>query len=76
MYKVTIRNNKTNEIKSFTEDDEFDEVTEYLWSEGNYACDCNRAAYFNEEASKCIGEVYSICIEDKKGKILYSDDDW
>ncbi len=25
----------------------YDEAAEYLWEDGNYACDCNRALLFN-----------------------------
>jgi hypothetical protein len=48
---VEVRNNATGEIRSFdyepsylvTPSDGFDE---WLWTEGNYSCDCNRALFF------------------------------
>lgn len=61
--------------------DEF-EVDEYLWSEGNYSCDCNRALFFaraggEPDPVRPCGEVaFSVQIVGTDGKVLYQDDDW
>ncbi len=47
MFTVHIKNNKTGEIRQHIEKDEnwFD-GSDFMWTEGNYSCDCNRALYF------------------------------
>jgi len=42
-YIIYIKNNKTGEIRKCKDDYEF---IEFMWSDGNYACDCNRAVFF------------------------------
>ena len=81
MYSVFIRNNKTREIREYKDDWEWDDGLEYLWSEGNYGCDCNRALFF----ARAIGEVepqdipcgeslYDIVkIQLKDGRIIYEE---
>lgn len=54
----------------------------FIWSEGNYACDCNRASFFarsigEEDPDRSCGDkAFSIAIFDMGGKMLYEDDDW
>lgn len=45
-YSVVIRNNLTGESRAIHQDDAWSDSTDYLWGEGNYACDCNRALFF------------------------------
>lgn len=58
------------------------EADKYLWAEGNYACDCNRALFFARAAGepdpvRPCGEVaFSVQIVDAEGKVLYQDDNW
>ena len=42
-YLVTMRDNKTQEEQVIEMDGEY---IPYLWEEGNFACDCNRAVFF------------------------------
>lgn len=61
-YTIYIKHNESGEIRSSHHDFEFDE---YLWSEGNYACDCNRHVFFyNREVDEmdliCGDTEYSI----------------
>lgn len=46
-YKVAIRNNATREVRicDFPESD-WEEHSDHLWTEGNFACDCNRYLFF------------------------------
>lgn len=48
-YKILLRNNETQEERWHTEDGpDWDvEVSDFLWTEGNYACDCNRGTMFD-----------------------------
>jgi hypothetical protein len=50
VYIIHIKNNKTGEIRQSKHDYEFGE---FMWVEGSYSCDCNRALFFyahDEEA--------------------------
>lgn len=52
---ITIRHNATGEVRRYR-DDHFDpnpeSASEFLWTEGNYACDCNRAILFARAGSE------------------------
>lgn len=62
-YKVALRKNSmstgvlTGEVKLVTIDEAWDESQEYLWIDGNWSCDCNRAAFFGEETDWPCGET-------------------
>jgi hypothetical protein len=46
-YSVLIRKNDTGEERTYRSDDvEWDDTTEFFWTEGNFACDCNRHLSF------------------------------
>jgi len=45
-YVVVIQHISTGEERHIEHDGEWDEAADYLWSEGNYGCDCNRALFF------------------------------
>lgn len=47
-YKVALRNNATGEVRLVPYEFDWDDAgpDEYLWTDGNYACDCNRALFF------------------------------
>ena len=44
-YHVALRNNVTGETRLFRYDMEWDD-DEFMWTEGNYGCDCNRHLAF------------------------------
>lgn len=53
----------------------------YLWSEGNYSCDCNRGIFFayagGEEPkwdSDCSEGKYRVVCKSEDGAVLYADD--
>ena len=61
------------------------ECPEWIWWEGNFACDCNRDLFFgraanpvydsdDDEDAKCGCERYSVHIVGADGKVLY--DEW
>lgn len=76
---VDIRNNSTNQIKTlsstvFTNDN--GEPNDFIWSEGNYACDCNRAMFFHDDYEtdfKCSDDEFSVRLKDGNGKIFYDE---
>jgi len=45
-YKVAIRKNATGEIRIYTSTIDWHESAHFLWTDGNYACDCNRELFF------------------------------
>ncbi len=55
----------------------------YVWSDGNYGCDCNRRLFFaraaGEEADwdgECSKGFYSVRLRNKKtGRVFYSEFD-
>lgn len=56
---------------------------DYIWCDGNYACDCNRALFFARAAGEadpnqaCGGDVYSVRLTaTDNGRELYSDGEW
>lgn len=62
-YKVTIKNNETNEIR-LTEP--FDvEWNDFMWTEGNYSCDCNRHLFFEIAGGNSPDFDNAECGEDK-----------
>lgn len=68
---VKIRDNSTGEIVDHADTGSFEdgEFQDFLWSEGNYACDCNRTLFFyrakgldDPDDEQCGEEAYSIQI--------------
>lgn len=45
-YHITIQDTQTGEIRFYYYPLEWEDSSDYLWCEGNYACDCNRAQFF------------------------------
>lgn len=65
-YTLAIKNNETGEVREHKEDGTWlDE--EFLWTEGGWACDCNRSLFFSmasgeepEGSDPCGSSKYSI----------------
>lgn len=65
-YIIRLRNNSTREVREITENGDWDESSDYLWTEGNFACDCNRAQFFahaagepDVEGRECSDELFT-----------------
>lgn len=77
-----IRNNLTGEIRE-CETDEILGLTEdspytFIWEDGNYACDCNRRIFFEEngeqgntEEISCSNGKYYVNLKNKKDLKYY-----
>lgn len=58
------------------------ENPDFIWSEGDFACDCNRALFFARAAGEddpdreCGSEAFSLRVLDEAGSVLYADDAW
>lgn len=84
---VQIRRNATGEVRTQREwqtydpAEEGDTPSDYIWSEGNYGCDCNRHLFFHraagvepEEDCPCGDEEYSLnVINPKDGSVMYEE---
>lgn len=79
---VTIRDNSTSEIVDYADTGSFEdgEFQDFLWSEGNYACDCNRSLFFarakglDDPDRECGEERYIIRIIDAStNQIIYDE---
>jgi hypothetical protein len=74
---VHIGRNADGETRRFS----FDYYGYYIWDEGNYSCDCNRALFFarakgeeDPENRPCGEEAYSVWITSADdGRELYRD---
>jgi hypothetical protein len=57
------------------------EFDEYLWTDGNYACDCNRGIFFdrgrgvqpNFDDYKCGSERFKIRVTNEGGEVVYAE---
>jgi len=82
---VHITDAETGETRIYHDDLEWedeDRSCTFLWSEGNYACDCNRSLHFQWAAglgtrdyeTECGDERYFVRILDREtGAVLYED---
>lgn len=46
MYRVTIVDTTTDESSVYDHQGDWNDADEFMWNEGNYACDCNRRLFF------------------------------
>jgi hypothetical protein len=75
-----IRKNETGEIRDHDitimwegEDGEDGRWNTWIWEEGNFSCDCNRASFFGDDDEiQCSDGRYSVNIVDPEtGEVLY-----
>lgn len=59
------------------------ELSKYIWSRGNYGCDCNRELFFAGAADEeepdnleCGDKRFAVRITADDGSELYKDDRW
>jgi hypothetical protein len=54
-FDLVMRDNKTGETKTVRMDDRWYEHSFWMWTEGNFCCDCNRGMFFygNNEDYPC-----------------------
>lgn len=87
---VHIRRNADGVVRLYEDIGFFDKFgfEDYIWSEGNYACDCNRHLFFvraggdeddedEGDDDACSSGLYAVKITNPAGsETLYQDDDW
>jgi hypothetical protein len=77
-YNVSICKLATGETRVYREDSTWNYTNEFMWTEGNFACDCNRAMMFQRAGGEeqtwdhdCGDDQYSVLqITDKDGAVL------
>jgi hypothetical protein len=76
---IELTRNKTGEKVSFPDSREWD--GDYMWSMGNYSCQCNRALFFErnggseiteDDEAECGHGAFSVRITED-GELLYED---
>jgi hypothetical protein len=67
--KVAIRFNPTGVVHIYEDESDWDDANEWMWTEGNCGCDCNRAIFFKfavgeddggNDQTPCGDELYSV----------------
>lgn len=80
-----IRKNKTGEIREYKDEvwwdhnEPYDDYpNDFMWSEGNYSCDCNRHIFFNNKKygeedwdCPCGEELYSVNLKNPKNNVIF-----
>lgn len=51
-YTVYLRSKETGEERGVEMEGPWDDVAQYLWTDGNLGCDCNRQLQFDQAAGK------------------------
>ena len=84
---IEVRENSTGIVREYIMPEPFtiwpgdENPSDYIWSEGNYACDCNRALFFNLAAGihendhyECSDGLYSVRVRNREtGVVFYSE---
>jgi len=72
MYIVSIQKTSTGEVREYIErDHDWSDLDEYMWTDGNYGCDCNRALFFARAADEDETEAWEQpCGDDLAYKML------
>lgn len=85
IYRVQIREEKTGVVRCLDDPrvcGAEDDTTKFLWSEGNYSCDCNRRLLFDRAAGceddaswavPCTDGLFSVRVTRADGSVLYSE---
>ena len=75
MAEVTVRIRKGEEIREKMMEFEDLSLVDFMFADGNYACDCNRSIFFGDaecETAKCSSDIYAVEVV-HDGKVIYSD---
>jgi len=57
-------------------DTSWDGLTEFIWTEGNYGCDCNLGLFYHrecageEDSDLPCGETYKVQVTDTDGRVI------
>lgn len=65
-YLVHILDTTTGERRVYTDSGEWWATSDYMWTEGNYGCDCNRSLFFARAAQLPDPESSGFCSREKR----------
>lgn len=74
MLILKMKNNITKETKTINVD--LDWINDFIWSEGNFSCDCNRQIFFDHNIDKdieCSSHIYTILSIHNNDKLVYTE---
>lgn len=71
-YIAIIVDKVSGKVNTETFFSEWQEYSDYLWTDGNYGCDCNRSIFFGEAQEYCSYNRFFVSIW-YKGKIVFTD---
>lgn len=61
-------------------EDTDDSATEFMWTEGNYSCDCNRSLFYRGAAGEpeddrrpCGDERFALTVQSHGGDVVYDE---
>jgi len=78
-YTVHIRKNATGEVRVYHETYPWEDICEYMWTEGSFGCDCNRHLFFERAGGRqpeldegtCGSTAYTVLkIELEDGSVI------
>lgn len=69
-YSISIRNNKTGEIRRYAFDFDWHGSSEFWLTDGNYGCDCNREMAFMKAGSEICDEDFHYKCGDSRFTIV------
>lgn len=80
-YDAHITDTTTGETRTYVCEHPWEQHSDFLWSEGNFGCDCNRALFFARAAGEdddidlpCGETRFRVRITGPNGKELYRDE--
>lgn len=74
MLHIKMKNNITGQTKDIKEDLKW--IDDFVWSDGNFACDCNRDIFFNGDSPddfECSNHIYTILSIHNNDELVYSE---
>ena len=76
MYTVNIRDRTTGFVRPHEVEFDWDDNQKWLWTEGNFGCDCNRRIFFGDDRDDvaCTEMYFDIRVVDRAGHVVY--DEW
>ena len=77
MLRVLLRDTETGKTIWYEDTHTSYENVEYVWGEGNFACDCNRSIFFNAAMHRLSDtEAYKTAEECGRGRYIIEDVEW
>ncbi len=59
-YVVRLRRVSDGKEVDVVQEGAWDDAADWLWNEGNYGCDCNRAIWFDRATGMSEGEIQAV----------------